>query len=98
MAQKLAPEAVQVRIKGVSTAKLLDARFVGMLEKEFPGIKYGPFHFYLAQDLKGEKLESILLGYFDPDNEKERLFSIGCEEPKTLEKFLRLFEQFLEGK
>ena len=94
---KLKGEAVQVRIKGVSTAKLLDDRFVALLRKEFPQIRYGPFHFYLPYESNGKKFESILLGYLDPDHEDKLLFTIDCDEPETLQRLSRLIEQFVEG-
>lgn len=94
---KLTGEPVQVRVKGITAAKLFDARFVGLLEKEFPGIKYGPIHFYLYENEESKRFESIMMGFFDPEHEKKQLFTIDCDEPETMKKLLHLFEAFLEA-
>jgi len=88
---------VQVRIKGIHVAKLFDSKFVGLLGKEFPNIRYGVVHLYLPRGVDEEKLEAIMLGHFAMEHDKESLFTVDADEPETLKKLVEVLGRFLEG-
>jgi len=79
----------------VHVAKLFDSKFLGLLNKEFPEVRFGVLHLYLPHGPDVETLESINLGHYTPGHERESLFTIDVEEPETLNRLVNVLDKFL---
>ncbi len=95
MAKLSEVEPVEVRMRGLRVAKLLDRKFLGILEQELSGAAAA----HLCIFIPGEDEEDysiIMIGHRKPDDEKERIINIDATNPENLAAALKALELYLE--
>lgn len=89
-------EPVAARMKGLRLVHILDTKFVGRLEKEFPGVRQSHIYMRIPKDSEGKKFENVILGHKSKEHEGEGILTVDCDEPETLQKFVRVLESVRE--
>ncbi len=93
---KESPEPVAARMKGLRLVHMLDTEFVGRLEKEIPGIRHSHLYMRIPKDSEGKKFEGVVLGHKSKEHEGEGILTVDCDEPETLQKFVRVLGSIRE--
>lgn len=91
------PKPVEVIIKGIKVSQFFDKRFIELLERDMKETKFQHFCLYLTakHDKNEEIVERISLSHQEPEDEIMGITNVDCDKPETLEKMLKVMEEFL---
>ncbi len=93
---KLTPKPTQVQIDGIQVRSMFDSRFLDMLEKTFPGVRYSHFTVGVPLGPKGETDDMVTVGHYSKEHGVEKILTVDCSEPETLRKLIAVLESFTE--
>ena len=92
------PRATDYKIKGAHVKSIFNEKFAQILEAKFPSVKFEHACFNLMEkkedsdkELVGDKL---IIGHMTPEEEKEKIISIGARKPDGCSKLLKVIKEF----
>ncbi len=95
MAKLSEAEPVEVRMRGLRVAQLLDKRFLGILEQELSGASAAHVCIFIPGE-EEDDYSIVMFGHRKLADEKERIFNIDASNPENLTAALKALELYLK--
>jgi hypothetical protein len=88
----------QVKVDNLRVIDFFDEKFIGKMQKHFPNLDFQHFCMYIVNEKESKIIEHLTVVHQSVDDKKNNVATIDVDNPESLEKILKIIEEYKKEK